>query len=236
MGEVVDAVVGDVRLAYEVHGRSDAPPLILLHALGEGRRDWAPVLDRFEERFRVFAIDLRGHGDSDWPGRYSLQLMADDVLRLLDHLDVPAVTLIGHSMGGAVAYLLAEQHPDRAELLVIEDASPPFPRERPTPDRPDGELGFDWPLVPAIVAEFNRDNPVMWDRLPSITAPTLLIGGGPDSHIPQEKLQEAAQRIPDCSVVTIPAGHLVHATRPADFADTVLDWLARRRSGATSAC
>jgi pimeloyl-ACP methyl ester carboxylesterase len=227
MVEVQHAVLGGVGLAYELHGASDAPPLVLLHALGEGRSDWAPVVGRFAERFRVVAVDLRGHGDSDWPGTYSFQFMADDVLRLLDHLGLSHVTLLGHSMGGCVAYLIAEQSPGRVEFLIVEDAPPPFVRERPLPERPEGELDFDWAVVPAIVGEVSRGNPTMWDRLSSITAPTLLVGGGPDSHIPQEKLQEVADRISDCSLVTIPVGHLVHAARPTDFTDAALDWFTR---------
>lgn len=227
MADVQHAVLGGVRLAYELHGASDAPPLVLLHALGEGRGDWAAVVDRLAQHFRVVAVDLRGHGDSDWPGTYSFQLMAEDVLRLLDHLGLTQVTLLGHSMGGSVAYLIAEQSPGHIERLIIEDVPPPFVRERPIPERPAGELDFDWAVVPAIVSEVSLGNPTMWDRLGSITAPTLLVGGGPASHIPQEKLQEVADRIPDCLLVTIPAGHLVHATRPTDFTDAVLGWVTR---------
>ena len=64
---------GDIRLAYAVTGEPGAPPMVLLHALGERGADWAPVAGRFAERFRVFAFDLRGHGDSDWPGEYSFR-------------------------------------------------------------------------------------------------------------------------------------------------------------------
>lgn len=228
MVDVQHAVLGGVRLAYEENGPADSPPLVLLHALGEGRGDWAEVVGRFAERFRVIAVDLRGHGDSDRPGTYSFQLMADDVLRLLDHLDLPEVSLLGHSMGGSVAYLIAEQAPGRVERLIVEDAPPPFVRERPVPERPAEDVDFDWAVVPAIVDEVSRGNPTMWDQLCSIIAPTLLIGGGPESHIPQEKLQQVAERIPDCSLITIPAGHLVHATRATDFTDAVLNWLTQR--------
>jgi pimeloyl-ACP methyl ester carboxylesterase len=145
--------------------------------------------------------------------------MADDVLHLLDHLGLSQVSLLGHSMGGSVAYMIAEQRPDRVTRLIVEDAPPPFARDRPVPDRPEGQLDFDWAVVPAIVGEVNRGNPTMWDRLPSITAPTLLIGGGPDSHIPQDKLRAVTERIPDCTMVTIPVGHHVHAARPAEFVD-----------------
>ncbi len=217
---------GGVHLAYEVSGGAEAPPMVLLHALGERGASWAPVTARFAERFRVFTIDLRGHGDSDWPGTYSFQLMCGDVLELLDRLNLQKVTLVGHSMGGAVAYLLAMQRPDRVERLIVEDVPPPFRRNnRPVRERPAGPLDFDWAVVPAIVAEVNAGDPAAWDGLREITAPTLLIGGGADSHIPQDKLAAAAARIPSCTLLTIPAGHHVHEARPAEFAEVVLDWL-----------
>ena len=80
-------------------------------------------------------------------------------------------------------------------------------------------------MVPAIVGQVNAGDPAAWDGLSAITAPTLLIGGGPESHIPQDKLATAAARIPRCDLVTIPAGHLVHTERPAEFASAVLGWL-----------
>jgi 3-oxoadipate enol-lactonase len=220
-----DVTVGGVRLACEVSGAPAAPPMVLLHGLGERGASWAPVMTRFAERFRVVAPDLRGHGDSDWPGSYSFQLMADDVLGLLDQLGFDKVTLVGHSMGASVAYLVTLRKPDRVERLIIEDAPPPYPRDRAIPEQPGEPLNFDWPVVPAILREVNAGDPATWASLPAITAPTLLIGGGPDSHVSQDKLAEAAARIPHAELVTIPAGHQVHVTRPAEFADAVLSWL-----------
>lgn len=216
---------GDVRLAYTVSGEPDAPPMVLLHALGERGADWAPVARTFAGRFRVFAFDLRGHGDSDWPGEYSFQLMRDDVVTALDALGLARVTLAGHSMGGAVAYLVTMHRPDLVGRLIVEDASPPFPRDRPVPERPEEPLAFDWRAVPAIVSQVNAGDQAAWDGLASIAAPTLLVAGGPASHVDQARLADAAARIPRCDLVTIPAGHLVHAARPAEFASSVLTWL-----------
>lgn len=216
---------GGIHLAYEVSGSPDAPAMVLLHALGERAANWAPVTPRLAEHFHVFALDLRGHGGSDWPGSYSFQLMCDDVVAALDQLGLAKVTLAGHSMGGAVAYLVAMQHPDRVERLIVEDVPPPFPRERAIPERPAESLDFDWAVVPAMIRQVNQGDPAAWDGLGAITAPTLLIGGGPDSHIPQDKLAAVAARIPRCDLVTVPAGHLVHETQPSQFADVVLGWL-----------
>jgi 3-oxoadipate enol-lactonase len=218
--------VGGIRLAYTVSGDEAAPPMILLHALGEGAANWAPVASALADWFRVYAVDLRGHGASDRPGDYAFRLMRDDVIRMLDSLGLTRVTLLGHSMGAVVAFLVAMQQPDRVERLIIEDASPPYRRDRPVPERPaDEELDFDWDVVPAVVGQVNADDPAAWEGLAAITARTLLIGGGPESHVRQDKIAEAAARIPHAEFVTIPVGHLVHQNRPQEFVGTVTGWL-----------
>jgi len=225
VSEHLDIKVDDVRLACHVQGPPDAPPMVLLHALGEAGGTWDVVTAEFAPLFRVVAIDLRGHGESDRPGTYSFELMRDDVVGVLDQLALDPITLVGHSMGGVVAYLIAEEQPGRIERLILEDTPPPFPRERAVPERPAGFLPFDWDVVPAIVRQVNQPDPAWWDRLARITASTLLIGGGPSSHIPQDKLAQLAARVPMCQLLTIPVGHHVHASRPAEFATAVLTFL-----------
>ncbi|HEY1822560.1 MAG TPA: alpha/beta hydrolase [Trebonia sp.] len=220
------ATLGGIRMSYEVTGDPAAPPMVLLHALGERASDWAPVTPAFAQRCRVYAPDLRGHGGTDWPGNYSFQLMRDDIIGLLDHLGLRDVILIGHSMGAVVAYLVAIARPDLVTRLIIEDAPPPFPRDRPVAGEPAGPIEFDWPVVPAIVNQVNRGDPETWDLLRTITAPTQIIAGGPESHIPHAQLEAAASRIATCTLLTIPVGHHIHTASPADFAETVLAWLA----------
>jgi 3-oxoadipate enol-lactonase len=216
-------------ISCQVSGDPGSPTMVLLHALGEQAASWDEVATRFATRFRVVALDLRGHGASTWPGAYSFTLMRDDVLGVLDALDLHDLVLVGHSMGGTVAYLVAQAQPGRIARLVVEDAPPPFPRERPVPARPVGELPFDWDVVPAIVEEVNDPSMRYWKHLPEITAPTLLVGGGPTSHIPQDLLVEVSRAVPDCGVVTIPVGHDVHESKPDLFVETVLNWLRSDR-------
>ena len=201
--------------------------MVLLHALGEHGSDWDAVRVEFDPFYRVLSVDFRGHGDSDWPGQYTYELMRDDVLGVLDELAMDTVTMVGHSLGGVVGYLIAEDHPSRIDRLIVEDATPPYPTDRPMPERPEGPLPFDWPVVPAIRGQITEASTAWWDRLSEITAPTLLIGGGPTSHIAPEKLEDVARRIPECTLTTIPAGHYVHATAPAEFAATVLEFLGK---------
>ncbi|MEU9152943.1 alpha/beta hydrolase [Streptomyces sp. NPDC048417] len=221
--QVID--VGGVRLAYQVSGPPDAPPLVLLHAMGEDGTDWDIVAPVFARSWRVYALDLRGHGRSDWPGEYSLQLMRDDVLGFLDALALDRVDLVGHSMGGLVAYLLAEDSPQRVNRLVLEDVPSPRPREQTTPTRPDGKLTFDWDMVVAVRRQVDTPDAEWLEGLSRITAKTLVVAGGPSSHVPQEGIAELARRVPDGRVVTIPAGHLIHKSEPTEFTKAVLAFL-----------
>ena len=168
--------------------------------------------------------------------------MRDDVLDALDQLGLEQVSIIGHSLGGTVASLVAEARPGLVRQLVLEDTCPPKPpapvppgaaeqagRPRTMPPPPPEKLPVDWPLVVAIAGQLKDPDPAWWAGLPSITARTLIIAGGEDSHVPQVQLAEAAQLIPGAALITIPAGHRVHTSRPAEFTAAVLDFL---RAGA----
>jgi 3-oxoadipate enol-lactonase len=151
--------------------------MLLLHALGEEGATWKPVAAELAKTFRVYMPDLRGHGRSDWPGSYSFELMRDDILGFLDALRIGRISVVGHSMGGAVAYLLAEAQPERIEQLILEYSPPPFPRDRAIPERPPGPLPFDWQVVPSIGRQLNDPDPAWWERSARSAFPGLLLDG-----------------------------------------------------------
>ncbi|MER5353533.1 alpha/beta fold hydrolase [Kitasatospora sp. NPDC002551] len=213
-------------LAYRESGPADGPPLVLLHALGERAADWDVVLPALAPHHRVLALDQRGHGDSGRPGRYGLEAMRDDVLAFLDALGLARADLVGHSMGGAVAYLVAQRRPERVGRLVLEDVPAPRPRPAsPVADAPDGPVDFDWAVVRAVKEQIDRPDPRWLEGMAAITAPTLLVAGGAASHVPQAGVAELAGLIADCRLVTVEAGHLVHRTRPAGFVAAVAPFL-----------
>jgi pimeloyl-ACP methyl ester carboxylesterase len=225
MGTRTELDVGTTTLSALVDGEEDAPPVLLLHGLGEQAQTWNAVAAALSDTHRTIAVDLRGHGASGRPGVYSTALMADDLLTAIDRLGYRSVTLVGHSLGALVAVLVAERRPDLVRRLVLEDAVPCPPMPRPPVERPAGPLPFDWPVVPAIRADIADPDPRWWDDLPRITAPTLIVAGGPTSHIPQDRLAEAVTRLPDARLVTLPVGHHVHVADLDGFRDAVLEFL-----------
>ncbi|WP_405808572.1 alpha/beta hydrolase [Streptomyces sp. NBC_01520] len=216
--EVSSVQAGGIRLAHRTWGDPAAPPVVLAHGRGGSSEDWTRIAERLAVRHRVYALDFRGHGLSDWPGRYSLELFRDDLHAFLEVRNLSGAVLIGHSMGGAAALLLAGQHPALIGGLVLEEAPPLLPLDPPRPpaQRPAGELGFDWPVVPSVDAQLNAPDPAVRERLGEITAPTLVVGGA-RSHIDQEQLAWMARRIPGGRYVCVDADHLVHRDNPDAF-------------------
>jgi esterase len=111
-----------MRLHHQVTG--SGPPLIIVHGLFGSANNWAAVSRRLGEVFRVFALDMRNHGDSPNAKRMTYDDMAGDVLEFMEMHDVQSAHLIGHSMGGKVAMRLAQRDPGRLEKLVVVDIAP----------------------------------------------------------------------------------------------------------------
>ena len=221
-GVIREAHVNGIKLVYREEGDPAAPPLVLIHGRTADHNDWNGITQRFAARYHVIALDLRGHGASDYPGEYALPDMARDVVALLDELGFGRARLVGHSLGGAVAYLVALTWPDRVERLVLEDVAPPFPMKDRAPIVEDDESPrFDWRMVHDTERQFLAPDPAWAAGLASITAPTLVLSGA--SHFDVEAV---AERIPGAKLVTIPVGHLIHVSAREAFLRAVDEFLA----------
>ncbi|OXI37903.1 alpha/beta hydrolase [Burkholderia sp. AU17457] len=115
-----------LRLHYVSWGRDDAPTVVMLHGLRSYAHTWAPVAAALVDRYRVVALDQRGRGLSDWDPRrdYYAAAYVRDLDALVRELGLRRFVLVGHSMGGANAFVYSASNPDRLAGLVIEDMGP----------------------------------------------------------------------------------------------------------------
>jgi pimeloyl-ACP methyl ester carboxylesterase len=123
--------VGQLEIYAEERGEG-APALVFIHYWGGSRRTWSGVIARLSNRFRCIAVDLRGWGKSDRPADdYSLFAQADDVEGVIEALKVKDFVLVGHSMGGKIAQILAGRRPDGLRAVVLVAPAPPTPLHAP---------------------------------------------------------------------------------------------------------
>jgi len=114
---------GDPKLVYydSAGGHPGEPPLVLLHGATLRSEDWENIFPRLATRYRVIAYDARGHGKSARAAEYPLTALAADGARILREIAQAPAIVIGHSLGGATALVLAAREPSLVKALVLED-------------------------------------------------------------------------------------------------------------------
>ncbi|MCS6849027.1 MAG: alpha/beta hydrolase [Anaerolineae bacterium] len=155
-----------LRLHYYRH-KADQPTLLLLHGITDNGLCWTPVIEALGDDFDIIAPDARGHGLSDAPAHgYAAADHAADVAEFIRALGLNRPVVVGHSMGGMVATLVAAYHPDLVRAAIFEDPAwfdaaqqpPEFRRQRAAEWRADllanHQLSQD-----ALIAKGRANNP-----------------------------------------------------------------------------
>ncbi len=236
------APVNGIQMYYAVYGAG--APLILLHG-GLGNADyWGNQVPAFAEHYQVIVADSRGHGRStrtDQP--YSYQLMASDVLTLMDYLKIEKAAIVGWSDGGIIGLDLAMNHAERLTKLFafganynvaglrddigsnrtfnayIEKAGEDYGRLSKTPDQYNA-------FVEQISGMWNSQPDYTPAQLGRISVPTVIADGGHDEGIRQEHTKKLAALIPGARLLVLPdVSHFAMWQNPAEFNQAVLDFL-----------
>ena len=146
------AEVNGIDLYYETRGVGR--PLILLHGGLMSGETFEPILPSLSERHEVITVDLQGHGrtaDIDRP--IDIRLMADDIAALIDHLGLEKPDLVGHSLGGGVAFFTASKYPEKVGRLVVAGA-------HINSDAMPAEMRAQQAQVNSAAVEFMKDTPM----------------------------------------------------------------------------
>ncbi|QKV93085.1 alpha/beta hydrolase [Streptomyces sp. NA02950] len=115
-----------LRAHYVEWGEPSDPAIVMLHGLRSYARTFDSLAAHLARRHRVVALDARGRGDSAWDpnGDYYTPAYVSDLEQFADRLRLDRFVLLGHSMGGATAYVYAARHPERVKAAIIEDIGP----------------------------------------------------------------------------------------------------------------
>lgn len=125
-----------LRLHYVDWGNPDAPPLLLVHGGRDHCRNWDWVAEALRDEYHIIAPDLRGHGDSQWMigGSYSLSEYVYDIAQLIHQMKLAPLTIIGHSLGGAITLNYTGLYPETVKKVVaIEGMGRPPSKKKGKP-------------------------------------------------------------------------------------------------------
>jgi esterase len=128
--EIVDRVqdrfvtLNGLKFHYREWGDPASPPLVILHGVTGHGRSWDRTCRAFQDRYHIFALDQRGHGESEWADDYAPERRIEDLEAFVEQMGWAKFTLVGLSMGGMCASGYAIKHSDRLEKLVIVDITP----------------------------------------------------------------------------------------------------------------
>jgi 3-oxoadipate enol-lactonase len=171
-----------IRTCYTRTGEDGAPTVILSHGLAADRTMWEPQIELLSRSFSVLCYDIRGHGGSEaTPGDYSLELLAQDLLALMDALGIAKAHYVGLSLGGMIGQHLAAWHGQRLCSLTLCATTSEAPKAAwDARVREARECGLP-PLVEATVDRwvtpaFKREHPDLMEKMRAMVLGTSLDG------------------------------------------------------------
>ena len=238
------APVNGIKIWYATFGRGE--PVILLHGGLANSNYWGRQVPALAEKYRVIVMDSRGHGRSLRDGKpYGYELMASDVLALMDFLKIPNAAVVGWSDGAILGLDIAIRHPERLNKLFafaansdpsgvkdigkspvfsafIARAEKEYQLLSPTPDQYKSfleQIGKMWETQPNYTAE----------QLQRITVPTWIVDGDHDEAIKRENTEFMAARIPGAGLLIQPeVSHFSFLQDPQQFTNDVLHFLTHQ--------
>lgn len=123
------AQIGDVKFCYEILGKEDGYPVLLIHGFGVKKEVWMAQVDDLAHDFKVIRFDNRGAGKSDRPSGNHIEIFADDTKNMMDYLNIEKAHVMGWSLGGMIAQNFVLKYPERVNKLVLICTVTGYPTE-----------------------------------------------------------------------------------------------------------
>jgi pimeloyl-ACP methyl ester carboxylesterase len=236
-----------VRLHYEVHGPDSGAPIVLVHGFASHYRlNW--VGTRWQETltgagFRVIGLDCRGHGDSDKPHNpraYETDVMAADVKRLLDHLEIEAADYLGFSMGARIGIQVVLDFPTRVRKAVLggvgikgalaQAQSIARALRGGVPENPVAKSFYEFARarphndLEALAACIEALSPPFdLALLRAVRTPVLLVVGGNDELV--SGAEDLVELMPTAKLVIVPGRDHLGTVPAREFKEAALEFL-----------
>ena len=161
--------VNGIDMYYEVYGEGE--PLFLLHGWTQSLKFWSNLIPAYAKHFKVYAIDLRGHGrTSQLTPDFSIENVSKDVLALIDSLQLEKVNAIGFSFGGLALLEMVRSKPDRIASMIVIGVSSNYSGG----DNNDGDNSFSYEnLPPTFIEELKKLHPQGEGQIKALFDPNL---------------------------------------------------------------
>lgn len=223
----------DIKLYYREAGSGE--PLILLHGNGESGEYFINQIEHFQSRYRVIAVDTRGHGQSPrGEAPFTIAQFANDLYDFMQGHGITRAVILGFSDGANIAMKFSMQHPDMVKALILNGGNLDPSGVKRLPQL-SIEIGYriasrfaarspDAKKNAEMLGLMVNDPNIRPSELSSITMPSLVICGAKDL-IKESHTRMIAENLPNARLVILPGDHFTANKHPAEFNRAVDDFL-----------
>ena len=238
------ASVNDIKMYYAVFNSQGKETVVLLHGGFASSDEWGFEVPLLSKTHKVIVVDSRGHGRSSMSDKpLGYDLMASDVLKLMDYLNIEKASIVGWSDGGIIGLIMAVKYPERIDKLFTFGANYNLSGYKNEPSdslltarfmarvqanyrklspTPDGFAG----LSEALAKMYSTEPDIKPAELKTIKAPTVIACGQYEQFIKLEHFQDLASLIPNAKLVVLPnVSHGGPLQDPARFHEAIMNWI-----------
>jgi pimeloyl-ACP methyl ester carboxylesterase len=233
--------VNDINMYYEIHGEGES--LIFIQGLGTEISSVGLFTAELAKKYKVITFDNRGTGRTERPDvHYSIEMMAEDIIGLMDTLGIKSAHFMGGSMGSCILQVIAAKYPERVDSMVLYLATTSFSDTLKNAMEPflkpqKAEKGKINQMHPLFMQKYPPTQESLLrqleanmkfdgrDLIGQIKAPTLIINATKDQFIPMESTEELAEGIHNAKLVLVDGDHLFPMIQSELLVNPALEFL-----------